>query len=306
MKAWVWIASVVGIGAVVGVLFLMQRSAFVHPVTITPVTKSTPSITHPNPFTHIPLTAQSAIVVDLTNGETLFSQKADEQLPLASLTKLLTLYAATGILQSKSPVPITDTAIAQEGDTGLHAGETFSFMNLAKLTLVASSNDGAEAIAEAAQHAQSIDVIQLLASAVQGARLTNTYALNGTGLDENLQLSGAYGTARDITKLAKAFLDTAPEIAHATTLQKVSITDLKGIVHTEKNTNQEVTSLPGPLLSKTGYTDLAGGNLVVVFDVGMGHPIAIAVLGSTHDDRFTDVTRLTNATLAHFAYAQSP
>jgi D-alanyl-D-alanine carboxypeptidase len=59
--------------------------------------------------------------------------------------------------------------------------------------------------------------------------------------------------------------------------------------------------MPGLLLSKTGYTDLAGGNLVIVFDVGIGHPVAIVVLGSTRDARFTDVEKLMHATLSHFA-----
>lgn len=262
-------------------------------------------VVHPDPYVNMPLAATSAIVVDLTNGQTLFSQKSDQQLPLASLTKLLTLYGASGYLKASSPVVITDTAMAQEGDTGLSIGETFSFANLAKLTLVASSNDGAEAIAEAAEKSQSTDLIQLLASAVQRAHLSQTYALNGTGLDENLQLSGAYGTARDITKLAKELLIKEPDISRATTKKEARVADASGRIHIVQNTNQRVTALPGPLLSKTGYTDLAGGNLVVVFDVAIGHPIAIVVLGSTHNDRFTDVDRLTKATLAHFAYTDT-
>jgi D-alanyl-D-alanine carboxypeptidase len=68
-----------------------------------------------------------------------------------------------------------------------------------------------------------------------------------------------------------------------------------------KNTNQGVVQVPGALLSKTGFTDLAGGNLVVVFDAGMAHPVAVVVLGSTVEGRFTDVKRLMDATLAHFA-----
>jgi D-alanyl-D-alanine carboxypeptidase len=61
-----------------------------------------------------------------------------------------------------------------------------------------------------------------------------------------------------------------------------------------------VNRFPDLLLSKTGYTDLAGGNLVIVYDAGINHPIAIVVLGSTEDGRFTDVSQLIAATLAHF------
>ena len=62
-----------------------------------------------------------------------------------------------------------------------------------------------------------------------------------------------------------------------------------------------VMAIPRLLLSKTGYTDLAGGNLALVFDSGIEHPIAIVVLGSSQKARFTDGTVLVAATLAHFA-----
>jgi len=62
-----------------------------------------------------------------------------------------------------------------------------------------------------------------------------------------------------------------------------------------------VGTIPRLLLSKTGYTDLAGGNLALVFDAGIMHPIAVIVLGSSKSARFTDGTALVAATLAHFA-----
>ena len=64
--------------------------------------------------------------------------------------------------------------------------------------------------------------------------------------------------------------------------------------------------MPGLLRSKTGFTDLAGGNLAVIFDAGMNHPVAIVVLGSTQSGRFTDVKTLMAATLAHFANLPAP
>ncbi len=260
--------------------------------------------TFPNPYENIPLTAEAAIVVDLSNGHTLYSKNPDTQLPLASLTKLLTLYAASRVLSPNTPVAITDDALAEDGDTGLSKGQRFTFKNLAELTLVASSNDGARAIADTAGNVQSTDILRLLSGAVASAGLSSTYALNGTGLDESTNTSGAYGTARDMTKLAEAFITQSPELAEATTHRSVTVLDSEGTSHTVKNTNQEVATIPGILLSKTGYTDLAGGNLVVVFDVGIGHPIAIVVLGSTHDDRFTDVAKLTKATLLYFSQDQ--
>ena len=51
------------------------------------------------------------------------------------------------------------------------------------------------------------------------------------------------------------------------------------------------------IASKTGFTNLAGGNLAIVFDAGFMHPIAIVVLGSTIDGRFSDILKLQRAAL---------
>lgn len=256
-------------------------------------------------FADMRLTGQAAVVYDLTSGQILFGQNADEQLPLASLTKLITMYAAVETLAPSAPVTITAQALAQEGDFGFAEGETFAFNDLARLTLVGSANDGAEAIAEAAAAKRGEASAALLASAVASAGLEHTYALNGTGLDLSTTEAGAKGSPADVAKLAGALLTKSPSIAEATIEPSLTVRDLSGKAHTLANTNQDVVHVPGILLSKTGYTDLAGGNLVVVFDAAIGHPVAIVVLGSTRDGRFTDVNRLVTATLAYFAGTNS-
>lgn len=257
--------------------------------------------TAPDAYASVHLVGKSAIVIDLTTGIPLYERNADAQLPLASLTKLLTTYAAVSALSPNSTVAITPSAIAQDGDYGLVAGEQFKFEDLARFALVGSSNDAADAIAEAAAAAHSTDMKSMLAAAAASANLSATYAMNGTGLDESATVSGGYGSARDVAKLAGALLAKAPDIAHATTLPSVTVDSLAGAVHSLPNTDIAVESYPDMLLSKTGYTDLAGGNLAIVFDAGVNHPVAVVVLGSTEESRFTDVSELVSATLAHFA-----
>jgi D-alanyl-D-alanine carboxypeptidase len=63
------------------------------------------------------------------------------------------------------------------------------------------------------------------------------------------------------------------------------------------NTNVSINQISGLLASKTGFTNLAGGNLAVVFDAGFMHPVVIVVLGSTVDGRFSDVVNLEKITL---------
>jgi len=280
---------------------LLGGFVFFFPKHDEPVASSAPARAAPDAFAHVSLTGKAAVVYDLSNGLTLYEYNADAQLPLASLTKLLTTFAAVDTLSPSTTVTVDAKAIAEDGDSGLKEGEQFAFKDIARLALVASSNDAAEAIADAATRSQSVTTATLLKNAAAAAELSQTYALNGTGLDENDVISGGYGSARDVARLAGALLLKAPEIARATTEPSITVTSLSGTTHTLPNTDIAVGHFPSPLLSKTGFTDLAGGNLVVIFNAGLNHPIAVVVLGSTRDARFTDVDTLIRDTLAHFA-----
>lgn len=259
-----------------------------------------PAPAAPNAFASVPITAKAAIVYDLATGETLYAKNADAQLPLASLTKLLTVYAALDHLE-EADVVIPEEAAGLTPPRAFNAGQTFAFEDLARLTLVASLNDGAAAIAEAAAAAQNQSSLDTLAAAAAGLNLTQTYAINGSGLDVSTVTSGGYGSARDLARLAGAIAEKAPHIAYATTRPTAEAVSRGGTRYRVRNTDPIVNTVPGLLLSKTGLTDLAGGNLALVIDVGMGHPVAVVVLGSTEAERFTDGAALVAATFAHFA-----
>lgn len=256
-------------------------------------------------FAHIPIEAKAAIVYDLATGKTLYEKNADAQLPLASLTKLLTIYAALAKLPPETQVVIPASAARAEPPRAFKAGQTFSLADLARLTLTASLNDGAAAIASSAAERENISEAAMLAGAAGALGLPQTYAVNGNGLDMSSAVSGGYGSARDMARLAGALAELAPSVAEATTHDSAHAVSREGVQFTAKNTDPIVGSLPRLLLSKTGYTDLAGGNLAIVFDAGILHPIAVVVLGSSLSARFTDSSALVAATLAHFAGVES-
>ncbi len=290
-----------------GVLSVMALISplFAHREVVTPVAEA-PAATlavAPEAFADVRIEGKAAIVYDLATGETLYEENSRSQLPLASLTKLLTVYAAADALSANSVVTITDSSLLPEGESGFMAGERFAFRDLARLALVSSSNDATAAIAEAASIARATSGKNLLAGAAASAGLSQTYALNGTGLDESTSVSGGYGSAKDVAVLAGELLKRAPEIAAATIDTSVSIRSLDGVTHTLPNTNPDVVRVPGILLSKTGFTDLAGGNLAVVYDAGIGHPVAVVVLGSSREGRFSDVASLIARTDEYFSGA---
>lgn len=291
-----------GIAILVGTAILATAVVLAPKPAPEPVVAEAPAVAPaPDAYEQVSLIGKAAVVYDLATGEVLFARNAKAQLPLASLTKLLTVYAAATALPRDARVTITDEALLADGESGFAAGETFEFDDLARLALVSSSNDATEAIALATEAKRAQSGPNLLASAAAAIGLSQTYALNGTGLDESTSVSGGYGSATDVAKLAGALLATAPDIARATTETSFTIRSTAGTSHTLTNTNPDVIRVPSLLLSKTGFTDLAGGNLVVVYDAGIGHPVAIAVLGSTREGRFTDVSTLLSRTAKHFA-----
>jgi D-alanyl-D-alanine carboxypeptidase len=106
---------------------------------------------------------------------------------------------------------------------------------------------------------------------------------------------GGSGNALDVARLFEIARKNIPEIMDATTKKRQTMIASSGKVSGIPNTNQSVQSYPGIEGSKTGYTDLAGGNLGVVIDVALGHPVVIVVLGSTREGRFEDMNTLYTA-----------
>jgi D-alanyl-D-alanine carboxypeptidase len=83
----------------------------------------------------------------------------------------------------------------------------------------------------------------------------------------------------------------------ATTYDSLQFSSLDGVAYLAENTNIIAKTVPGLLASKTGYTDLAGGNLAIAFDAGLAHPVIVVVLGSSQEGRFTDVEKLIAASV---------
>ncbi len=250
-----------------------------------------------NPFDNISLEAKSAYVLDVKTGEVLFAKNEEAQLPLASVTKLMTALVSSEIAPAGILVTINDEDIKTEGDSGFSLGEKWSFKNLLDFTLVTSSNDGACALASVVNYLDSNEsFVDKMNDKAKDLGLAQTFYLNESGLDLNTSLSGAYGSAKDMALLMGYIIKNKPEILDATKYSDLKINS-KEFVHDAKNTNEVVDVIPGIVASKTGYTDLAGGNLAVAFDLSMGHPMVVVVLGSSVEGRFEDVLKLVDASI---------
>lgn len=256
-------------------------------------------------FDGIEIEARSAIALDLTNGKVLYAKNPDEQRPLASLTKVMTIHVAAQVLDPDQNIKVSHDAVVRGESGGPNWGEEWSARDLMDYTLIASSNVGAEALAEAAdflireQYADAPDdgsaTVWRMNAVARELGMTETYFLNPSGLDIGTTTAGAEWSARDMARLFGYLATTSPDLYAATTRRDISLSALHGKTRDARNTNDALPEIPGLIIGKTGSTDLAGGNLAVVFDVGIGHPVAIVVLGSSEKGRFFDAETLVDS-----------
>jgi len=262
-----------------------------------------------NPFEGLGVEAKAAYVFDVAKGKILYAYNQDDKLPLASLTKMMTAIVATDLVPQSTVVEIEKEDIREEGDSGLLVGEKWRMSDIIDFTLTTSSNDGASAIATVAgslgQNEYGVsteqaknDFVDQMNAKTQEIGLLDTHFLNESGLDITENLSGSYGTAKEVAFLMAYAIKNKSEVVDATSMNRFSVSSLNGFGHTATNTNKITANIPGLIASKTGFTDLAGGNLVVAFDAGMMHPIIVSVLGSSIDGRFDDVEKLVMAALS--------
>ena len=247
-------------------------------------------------FKNINVTAKAVAIYDTADKKFIYTKNGNAQLPLASITKIMSGISAIRIAEK----------IDNERSVKF-AGKWWNLYDLMKYTLVSSSNSGITSIAEAVSSTENnnvskTDFIGEMNNVAKELGLKTTYFLNETGLDlnENLggvYLSGAYGSAKDVSKMFAYATEKYPSVFGATRYPEIKITSSTGEEKTSKNTNIDVSKMTTIIASKTGTTDLAGGNLVIAFDAGLSHPVIISILGSTAEDRFKDAETLARATI---------
>jgi len=249
-------------------------------------------------FANLNLQAKAVYVYDVQTKKVLFQKNATAPFPLASLAKVMTAVVASENIDKDEKITINSKALQEEGDSGLKEGEKWDLKKLLSYMLIVSSNDGAQSVANVIS---SINIqksfVDLMNEKANQLGLTSMHFSNPTGLDNKEEtIPGASASAKDMAELLQYSVEHHSDIFKNTSYSKKDFSS-NTTLHSAKNTDIIVNDIPNVLASKTGYTDLAGGNLGIIFDRGLNEPVVIIVLGSTYDARFTDVLSLASSTL---------
>lgn len=240
------------------------------------------------------LRADSGAVIDGGTGTILYGKNADKQLPIASITKLITALVFLDRNPGWEKSYEIKASDRREGSKAfVSVGDRVKIKDLFYLSLVASANTETIALVGASGLEQAAFVAEMNKKAKE-LGLVRTLLKDPVGLD-NDNLS----TPLEVARLVKAAFSN-DDIRRATLTKKHEFTTLSGKLVKVSNTD----SLLGSFLSenadgikivggKTGYTEEAGGCFAGKFTDRAGHEIISVVLGSPDkESRFEETKNL--------------
>ena len=242
---------------------------------------------------------KGALLGDLETGEVIYEYNVNEQLAIASITKLMTYLLMMEAVENEKislddDVVISGHAAATEGSRfGLVTGETVKLSMLTKGMLIVSGNDCATAIAEYVGKTEDGFVKMMNEKAAELGLMSASF-INPHGLPINDEETGQnHMSIADIYKLARYILTKYPETIEITSQKELVVPERK---FSKKATNPVLGVVAGVDGLKTGYTDKSGLCLVSTMPVtGNGQDfrlIAIIMGVQSHEDRISKTKQL--------------
>ena len=202
--------------------------------------------------------AKSSILVEYSTGTIISEENSNEALPMASMTKMMTLLLImerieTGKVSLTDMVPISENAASMGGSQAyLEANTKMELDVLLKAVCIASANDAAVALAEYIAGSED-EFVRLMNEKVKELKLKNTVFKNVHGLDADGHVSSAY----DMAMIARELLSHELILKYSSIYEDY-IKHPNGVSTWIVNTNKLINFYEGLDGLKTGYTVKSG------------------------------------------------
>ena len=250
------------------------------------------------------LNCRAVCLIDQDTGTVLYEKNADQQMPIASITKVMTLLLTfeaihDGRLTLDTLVPVSEHAYHMGGSQiWLEPGEQFTLDEMIKAICVSSANDAAVAVAELVGGSEQ-GFVQMMNDRAAELGMTNTTFHNACGLDTEGHLS----TARDVAIMSRQILTTCPDVLHYTGIWTDT---LRGGATQLVNTNKMLRRYNGITGLKTGTTSGAGVCISASATRDGLNLIAVVLGAPSSKDRFEAATTLLDYGFAAWRAAPLP
>lgn len=250
--------------------------------------------------TQLDIKAKSAILMEVNTGKILYEQNADEQLPPASITKIMSLLLImeaidSGNMALEDVITASENACSMGGSQiWLEPGEAMTVDDLLKAAVIASANDATVALGESVAGSEE-GFVSMMNEKAKLLGMNNTHFVNTTGLDAEGHLSTAHDVAIMSAELIKHEL-----------IKKYSTVWMDTLRNGESelvNTNKLVRFYEGTTGLKTGTTSGAGYCLSATAERNGLELVAVVMSGDTSADRFNGAKKLLDYGFANYEYA---
>lgn len=247
--------------------------------------------------------AKAAVLVDADTGRVLFQKNSHEELPLASVTKIMTMLLVMEAIEDEKialtdEITISERAASMGGSQMyMEFGEKHTVEELLKGVAMVSANDGCVALAEYVAGSEEI-FVERMNERAEELGMTDTHFVNTNGLP----VADHYSSAYDIAVMSKELYKYEKTHEWFTTWQSTITVGLPG---KEKefgltNTNKMIKQYSGCNGIKTGYTQEAGYCLSASATRGDTHFIAVALGCETSAVRNAEIGKMLDFGFANF------
>jgi serine-type D-Ala-D-Ala carboxypeptidase (penicillin-binding protein 5/6) len=248
------------------------------------------------------LKAKSAVLIDSATGNVLFEKDSHKELPLASVTKVMTMLLVmeaidSGKVKYDDQVPVSQHAYEMGGSQiNLDPREVFSVNDLLKALAIQSANDAAVALAEKVAGSEDA-FVKMMNDKAKELGMKNSNFLDSNGLTDE----GHYSSAYDIALMSRELIIKHPKILEYSSTWHATIRDGKT---TLDNTNKLIKFYDNCDGLKTGFTTKAGYCLSATVNRKNLRLVSVVMGEPDTNTRFAETRKMLDYGFANFEITQ--